>query len=429
MSDKPGESGILGKLRSSVLLSRDFSILMMGLMVVSLGFGLLAPIIPDLARRLGISDGAMGGIFALYFVALVLAMPPSGYLADKVGRKKMIIGGLIVFSVTTFALAFVTDALQFAVLRSIEGVGAAMMAPASFALTVDIVPEDKRATAMGIEGTAQVIGVFAGPAIGGYVAGEINFYYPFYIGAGLSIICALIVSFVREPEIIQTDEHPSLLTMFGAWKRNVQANRTMIALTVRGLVMGVVQGLFMLGIILYWRDEIDMSLTQVGIAMSIGTAVMAAGTLYFGTLSDKYGRVPFILVGGTLMAAGLAAMVFAENVMHIYLLVAISDLGAAISNPSVGALLADTMLKEERGRVMGAYQTVQGIGSIIGLTGLGIVYDSINHDMPIIIGALALAVATTIIAIYIRDKRKLPSSEANVASSNTSAIRSTPRDE
>ncbi|MCJ7562563.1 MAG: MFS transporter [Thermoplasmata archaeon] len=185
MADDRGKPGIRDRLRKSGLLTRDFSILMSALVVVSLGFGLLAPIMPELARNLGITDGAMGGIFALYFVALVLALPPSGYLADKVGRKKMIIGGLIIFSVTTFGLAFVTDALQFAVLRAIEGVGAAMVAPATFALTIDIVPEDKRATAMGIEGTVQMIGIFAGPAIGGYIAGEINFIYPFYLGAGL----------------------------------------------------------------------------------------------------------------------------------------------------------------------------------------------------------------------------------------------------
>ncbi len=402
---------------------------MIGLMVVSLGFGLIGPIIPELARRLGITDGAMGGLFALYFVALVIAMPPSGYLADRIGRKKMIVGGLIVFSLTTFGLALVTDAFQFAVLRTIEGIGAAMMAPASFALTVDIVPEDKRATAMGIEGTAQTIGIFAGPAIGGYVAGEINFMYPFYLGAGLAILCAVIVSTVREPTRTLENEHPSLLTMFGAWKRNVQANRVLVALTARGLVMGIVQGLFMLCLILYWYDELDMTITQVGIAMSVGTAVMAAGTFYFGTLSDKYGRVPFILVGGAFMAAGLGAMVFAETVMHIYILVVVSEIGAAISNPSVGALLADTMLKEERGRVMGAYQTVQGIGNIIGLTGLSVAYASMSHDAPIIIGAVALAIATIIIAIFVRDKREMIGYDASPATMNVSSIRSMPKDE
>jgi len=396
---------LLARLKNSLLISRDFGILVVALMVVSLGFGLLAPIIPDLARKLGISDGEMGGIFALFAVAYVLAMPPSGYLTDRLGRKAMLISGIAVFGCTTLLLAFITDAFQFAVLRSLEGVGAAMTAPSAFALVIDLVPEEKRATAMGVEGTAQVLGVLGGPAVGGFVAGEINFYYPFYVGAALAFVCCIIVYLVKEPAVKVTQEHPSLLTMFGAWKRNVEQNRKLVALTVRGLVMGIVQGLWNLGLILFWYDRIGMTYTEVGIAISIGTAVMASGTIYFGTLADKHGKIPFILAGGALMASGLGFMALAESTVHVYLLMIVMDLGAAMSNPSVGALLADVMLKEERGRVMGAYQTVQGVGNIIGFTALGVAYEAISPEAPILMCAVALAVATLIIAVFVRDRR------------------------
>lgn len=391
--------------KATFLLSRDFGILVAAIMVVGLGFGLLAPIIPDLARKLGISDGEMGGIFALFAVTYVLAMPPSGYLTDRIGRKAMLMAGIAVFGTTTLLLAFITDAFQFAALRALEGVGAAMTAPSAFALVVDLVPEDKRATSMGVVGTAQLLGVFMGPAVGGFIAGEINFYYPFYVGGALAFVCLAIVSLINEPKGVKPREHPSLLTMFGAWKRNIEHDRKLVALTVRGLVMGVVQGLWNLGLILFWYDRIDMTYTEVGIAISIGTAVMAAGTIYFGTLADKYGRVPFILVGGAIMASGLGVMAVAETVVHVYILVALMDFGGAMSNPAVGALLADTMLKEERGRVMGAYQTVQGIGNIIGFTALGVAYELISPEAPILICTVALAVATLIIAVFIRENR------------------------
>lgn len=395
----------LRKAKSTFLISRDFGILVAAIMVVSLGFGLLAPIIPDLARKLGISDAEMGGIFALFAVTYVLAMPPSGYLTDRIGRKAMLISGIAIFGATTLLLAFITDALQFAAVRALEGVGAAMTAPSAFALVVDLVPEDKRATAMGVEGTAQLIGVFMGPAVGGFIAGEINFYYPFYVGGALAFVCLAIVYTIHEPKTTRPREHPSLLTMFGAWRRNMEHDRNLVALTTRGLVMGIVQGLWNLGLILFWYDRISMSYTEVGIAISVGTAVMAAGTLYFGTLADKYGRIPFILMGGAIMAAGLGVMSVAQTVLHVYILVAIMDFGAAMSNPAVGALLADTMLKEERGRVMGAYQTVQGIGSIIGFTALGVAYEMISPEAPILMCTVALAIATLIIALFVREAK------------------------
>jgi MFS family permease len=398
--------GLGSKVKSTIFLSRDFGILVIALIVVSLGFGLLAPIMPDLADSLGISPGEMGGLYALAFVAFVIALPPSGYLTDVVGRKKMMISGVLTFGVTTFLLAFIQDALQFGILRTIEGVGMAMTTPAAFALVIDLVPENKRGAAMGVEGTAQVLGVLAGPAVGGFIAGEINFYYPFYVGGALALVCAVILSTIKEPKVLRTSEHPSILTMFGAWKRNAAQNKAIVALTTRGFAMGVVQGLWSLGLVYYWRYQLDLSITEVGIAISISTGVMAMGTLYFGTLADKYGRIPFIIAGGALMSGALLGMALASHLFHVYLLMIFEGLGAAMSNPAVGALLADNMLKEERGRIMGAYQTVQGIGNIAGLTGLGIVYEVIDPKAPIIICACALIVATLIVAFFVEESKR-----------------------
>jgi len=63
--------------------------------------------------------------------------------------------------------------------------------------------------------------------------------------------------------------------------------------------------------------------------------------------------------------------------------------------------LADVMAKEERGRVMGAYQTVQGVGNIVGFSALGVMYERISPKAPIIAGAGALAAATSIIALFV----------------------------
>lgn len=408
MGQESKRRGIGQVLRASIFVSRDFSILIFAEVVVGLGFGLLVPIVPKFIEILHIGEAEMGILYAMFAVAFVLAMPLSGYLADRIGRKKMLIGGTLLFGITTLALAFIDASWQFAVLRTLEGVGAAMAAPAGFALTIDLVPAEKRATALAAVGTAETIGVFAGPAIGGFVAGQINFYYPMYVGAALSFACAYILSLIREPPIGKITEKSSLLTMFGAWRRNMEQNRKLIALTTRGLVMGIVQGLWNLGLIWFWYYKVGMDPTEVGVAISIGTVVMALGTIPFGALSDKHGRIPFILMGGSLMVSGLALMALVTSVWQVFLLVAIQEFGAAMSNPSVGALLADVMLKEERGRVMGAYQTVVGIGNIIGYTVLGVVYQEVSPEAPIYLCAIALAFATAIVAVFVRERTQVP---------------------
>lgn len=395
------------RIREAFALSRDFSVIVLALIVVSLGFGLLSPLLPSFGERLGMTESELGAAYSLFPFAFVFALPPAGLMADKVGRKRMIMSGVLLFGVTTFAMVLITEPYQFALLRALEGVGAAMVTPAAFALTLDVVPEGKRGVAMGAEGTAQLLGGLAGPALGGTIAGEIDFYVPFYLAAFLSVACAFIVSFIHEPKMHRaTDERISIMTMFGAWVRNAAQNSALLPLTIRGFVMGIVQGLWALGLIYFWQYELDMSLTEVGLALSLGMAVMAVGTIPFGMMSDKYGRKPFIITGGVLMAGGLAAMAFVTDIWQVYALVAFSEFGAAMSNPSVGAMLGDAMNPKERGRVMGAYQTVQGIGNIVGFSALGLMYEKISPGAPILACSGALMAATLIIALFVSETHR-----------------------
>jgi len=89
----------------------------------------------------------------------------------------------------------------------------------------------------------------------------------------------------------------------------------------------------------------------------------------------------------------------------VFVLAAIGGFGGAMSNPSVGAMLADVMLRAERGRVMGAYQMIEGFGNIIGFFALGYIYVVISPEAPIILCSMALAVATLIIAIFVHETR------------------------
>jgi MFS family permease len=406
----------------ALAISRDFSILLLALAVGGLGFGILAPIMPVYAQEvLGTDASGLGFAYALFAVAFAGFMLPAGYWADKIGRKPMIAGGLALFGVTTLALAFITDIYQFAALRILEGIGAAMEVPAAFALVVDLVPESKRGIAMGAEGTAQLIGALSGPAVGGFIAGQLSYNYAFYIAAALALVCSLLVLQIRAPKVSKAGEMQSILEIFRAWRRNASNNRALRAVTGRGFVMGIVQGLWNLGLIVYWNDRIGMTETEIGVAMTIGVVMMMVGTLPFGAMSDARGRRPFILLGGSLMVTGLFFNVVATNVWQVFLLVAISDFGAAMSNPAVGAMLADVMTKDERGRVMGAYQMIQGIGNIIGFAALGWVYDNISPETPIILCSVALAVATLIIAAFVEETHVVSAKSKASAPAETAA--------
>jgi len=419
--DGPGR-----RILDALAISRDFSILMLSLAVVSLGFGILSPIMPKFAEQnLNMDAAQLGTTYSLFALSFALGMIPAGYLADRVGRKPVIIAGTLTFALTTYALVLISTSWQFAILRVLEGLGAALVTPAAFALTIDLVPENKRGVAMGAEATAQLLGGFGGPAVGGILAGQVGFYYPFYIAAGLAAVCAGVVFFIREPGMHLADEKSSVLAMFGAWKRNFQQNKALAAVTTRGFVMGIVQALWNLGLIYYWYDRLGMTETEVGIAISLELLAMLLATLPFGAMSDKHGRRPFMLIGGALMVGGLLLNVWVGEVWQVFVLSAIAGFGGAMSNPSVGAMLADVMLPSERGRVMGAYQMIQGFGNIVGFFALGYVYEVVSPEAPIILCSIALALATLIIAIFVHEKQMTTSGpSANIANTKEPTVES-----
>jgi len=421
---KKGRPGT--RILDALAISRDFSILMLSLAVVSLGFGILSPIMPKFAEQnLHMDAAQLGTTYSLFALSFALGMIPAGYLADRVGRKPLIIAGTLTFSLTTYALVLISTSWQFAILRVLEGLGAALVTPAAFALTIDLVPPNKRGVAMGAQGTAQLLGGFGGPGLGGILAGQLGFYSPFYIAAGLAAVCAGVVFLIREPKLHLSDEKSSVLAMFGAWKRNFRQNKALAAVTTRGFVMGIVQGLWNLGLILYWYDRLRMTETEVGIAISIQLLAMLLATLPFGAMSDKHGRRPFILIGGALMVGGLLLNVWVREVWQVFVLSAIAGFGGAMSNPSVGAMLADVMLPAERGRVMGAYQMIQGFGNIVGFFALGYIYEVVSPEAPIILCSIALAVATLIIAIFVHEKQMTTSGHsATVANAEEPTVKS-----
>ncbi|MCU0853023.1 MAG: MFS transporter [Thermoplasmata archaeon] len=400
----------------ALTISRDFTILLVSLVVVALGFGILSPIMPIFAQKvLGLDIAETGANYSMYAVSFTVFMLPAGYLADRLGRKPLILVGIVTFGATTLALLYISESWQFGLLRFVEGIGAALLTPAAFALTVDIVPESKRGLAMGAEATAELLGVLGGPGLGGILYDLFGFEAPFVGAAVLSFVCAALLTRIRDPGVRTAEANPSFLTIFQAWRRNARENRALMAVTTRGFVMGIVQGLWNLGLLWYWMDKFEMSPGELGAAISLEVLVMMLGSIPFGSMSDKVGRRPFILGGGALMVSGLFFNVLITDVWQVYVFVAVSAFGAAMSNPSVGGMLADVMSKEERGRVMGAYQFIGGIGIFVGYTLLGYMYAAISPEAPIIMCSIALAAATLIIAVFVNETHKPLAAEASSA--------------
>jgi len=179
------------------------------------GFQFFSPFLPLYIRELGVTDPAKIALWAGAQAAVTPAMsgllsPVFGRLADRFGRKLMLIRSLVGFVVIVAAMGLVTSVEQLFLARVVMGLFAGFT-PMVMALATTSAPKDKVPAAIGMVQSAQLLSVAVGPAIGGYVASHFGIRYAFFATAGLCALAlvGLIVLFQEVPPAAGAPRQPA----------------------------------------------------------------------------------------------------------------------------------------------------------------------------------------------------------------------------
>jgi len=392
--------------KKSVRAGFSVSLVLLGLslLVVNLGFGMFTPILPQYASTLGIDPSALGFAYSLYNAALVVCLIPAGMMADRFGRVRTIVIGTVMFSLSSLMLAFVKDLVQFAAVRMIEGAGTALTTPAVFALTADLAPTERRGRGMGFTSTLETVGNLASPTVGGVVAQAAGLKIPFYVAFVASLVSAALVAPIRDrraqPNV--STSGPSPLDMFRSLRRNITESRSLLVLCFRGFIIGITQGLYVLVFVLYMSFKLSMALGEVGFAFTLISGSILAFSFLAGHLSDRFGRKPFVIVGGIIIASSVIAFSFTSSLLQVYLVCLILGFGVALNNAPINALLADCVIPEIRAKVMGGYEVVVSLGRMLGLMILGGLY-VISASVPFYLLGALMFLTVVLVATLVRE--------------------------
>lgn len=392
----------LNELKRTFRKSRNLNILLASIIVVNLGFGILAPIMPKFAtNNLNMDEATLGFAYSLYSLAYIIGLLPAGLVSDRIGCKFCISSGVLIFGVTTYLMIHAQNSLEFGILRTLEGFGASLVSPTVFALTVNLAPKENKAVVLGALGTAESIGALGGPGIGGLLAANLGIYSPFYVTAAISVCCAVLVLTIDDSHAEHVARSKPARFSMKKWREGIRCNRIVVALTFRGFIMGIVTALWDLGLILFWYSRIHMNETEVGVLLTIGAIVSAIAIIPFGTCSDRYGRRGLILAGGLAMSVGVGLNIIAFDFWSVCIFVIIAELGTAMSNPSIGATFADLIENGKMGSMMGTYLMVKGIGTVFGFSALGLLFVGVGPEIPLLTCCIAIAAATLIVFLFV----------------------------
>lgn len=373
---------------------RTFAALCALILVNQLGFGIITPVLPAYARSFGLDASSIGLVIGIYGFARFLANVPAGQLAERGGRRKVLIVGTIITSVASALMATATDLPQLLLYRLLSGLGAATVLTGGQIMVGDIAPPERRGRMMSLYQGFFLVGVGLGPTPGGILADQFGLRAPFIAYAIFSALaCGLALLLIREtkPDASAHREEEDARAASG----EAPASMMGTLLTPAFLLIGVVSfaqffartGAIFTIVPLLGKEQIGLSASQIGIAMS-AVSLLNIGTLYYsGVWADRFGRKRVIAPATIVCGIGIAMFAFSGSYAMFFASAAFWGLGSGIGGPAPAAYVADFSPAALRGRVFGAFRSLSDCGYIVGPLLLGAMTDAYGFVPPLLLTA------------------------------------------
>ena len=380
------------------------------LLVIVNGFvggmvGLERTILPRIATEefaLAVNT-AMLSFILVFGVVKAITNYYTGALANKFGRKNLLIAGWIASIPIPFMLMYATSWNWIIAANVLLGINQGLAWSSTVVMKIDLVGEKQRGLAMGLNEFAGYLAVAFVAFLTGWIAGEYGLRpYPFYVGVGLIILglfCSIL--FVRDTRNhavreVQINNVPKLKHVFWetTWK-----NKTLGSVTQAGLINNLNDGMVW-GILPVLLSIYGFAISDVGIIVGIYPAVWGFGQLFTGTMADKYAKQKLLYWGMFIQSVALILLVWATSFLHFMLLSVVLGFGTALVYPTFLASIAENTNPIDRPKSIGVFRLWRDLGYAIGAVITGLIASIAGLDAAIILVAL-LTFASALI-IYLR---------------------------
>ena len=173
-----------------------------------MGFGMIVPVIPLYGRTFDVSSTMIGLLVTSFGFARLISNIPAGRIADRIGRRKLLIAGPVISASGAFLAFLANDYFVLMAGLATMGVGSATYATAAMTTLADISTDENRGRMMSMHQGSLLLGVSTGPAIGGFIGGSLGLNYVF-LAAIVMYMAVMVLAFVRVVETLDTGGSPS----------------------------------------------------------------------------------------------------------------------------------------------------------------------------------------------------------------------------
>jgi MFS family permease len=361
---------------------------------VALGYGIVAPVIPQFAREFGVSVATAASVISAFALMRVIGALPAGRLVDRFGESPVMAAGIGIVAVSSLLAGFSRSFVELLVLRGIGGLGSAMFSISAQALLLANVPSEQRGRASGLYSGAFLIGGIGGPAVGGLISAW-SLRAPFFIYGFMLLIPGGIAAFllrkvpVRKSGTTGTRITPGAFAML----RGALRDKAYRAAAGANLADGFANvGVRAAIIPLFVHAVLHKSPIWTGVGFGVFTAFNGVVLLPGGRLADSLGRRPVIVAGCLISAAGLVMLAVLPGPGAFLAALAVAGFGSGLLDTAPSAMIGD-LLDGSGGTLVAAYQMAGDTGTVTGPVAAGFLVDSVSYPAAFGVAAGVLGIA------------------------------------
>jgi MFS family permease len=360
---------------------------------VALGFGLVVPVLPLYAKSFGVGLGAVGLVQFVFGLTRFSFGIVGGLVVDRFGDRASTMAGLLIVSGSSILAGLAQNFPQLVLARGVGGVGSAFFINGLMARILRIIEPAAMGRASGAFRSSFLVGIAAGPVLGGIVAAQFGLAAPFLIyGVGLIVATAVTWFVMAGGEVRAVADRKSPLEALRAARPLFGDVRFVVALLATFAGWWAISGPAQIVGVVYADDVLGLTSSQIGIALT----VMSVGELLImivaGRAADRYGRRAVLVPSLVGLTAGVALLGQIEAVpWAIYPLLLVIGCGIAAGGVASGGLLADSIPRQGSGAAIGVNQMAGDLGYLISPTAIGSLAESSSYGVAYLVAAAPVA--------------------------------------
>ena len=362
-----------------------------------MGVSSLTPAFPGIEKVFEISAQKVGLLITVFTLPGIFLTPVLGVLADRIGRKTILIPAIFLFGIAGVACGFARTFDLLLLLRFLQGVGAASLGSLNVTLISDFYHGNERSTAMGYNASVLSIGTAAYPSIGGALA-SIAWYFPFFLPV-FAIPIGLIALFYLDRKEDLNDQKLSDYLRH-AWM-SVKDKRVIAVFIASIVTFIILYGSYLSYFPFLLHYKFNSAAYVIGIFMSVMSLSTAVTSSQLGKLNARYSEKKLLQIAFTFYIAALIIFPFISNIWLLVVPLILFGIGQGLNIPSLQTLLANLAPSENRAAFMSMNGTVLRLGQTLGPLITGFIFGWLGMTAVFISGALLAAGMIIVIGIMV----------------------------